>query len=84
MTGNELVTLWLKTKVGAEFTQLNVQRELDVFQKQYGKHFLPESLARYFRMVRQSNALQKDGLEISEVQDREHTTYTVKRIDSLF
>jgi len=83
MTGYQLLEEYLLTKIGKEFTQLQIQRELDDFQRDYGKAFLPESLSRYFRFVRDDERMKKHGLEIIEVPERKHLTFKVIEIKEL-
>jgi len=74
MTGKEMVADWLKTKVGQQITEAHLQCELYAYQARYGKHYLPDSLSRYFRFVRDEGIL-KD-YEINEVPGK-HKTWVV-------
>ncbi len=81
MTGEQLMVNYLKGKIDKEFTQLDIQRDLDKYQENFNKKFLPESLSRYFRSVRHKKLLEKDGLEIVEVAGRKHLTFIIVPIE---
>jgi hypothetical protein len=81
MTGYELMEEYLLTKVDTEITQLQIQRELDEYQRRHNKNFLPESLSRYFRFVRDGKRLENKGYEIVEVTGRKHLTFKVRTKD---
>ena len=76
MTGKELLKSWLLLKINQTFTERELQIELWNWQQRFGKHYLPDSLSRYFRFVRDEKLLESEGLEIIEVEGR-HKTWNV-------
>ena len=77
MTGKELLKSWLKLKVGETFTERDLQLELWHWQQKYGCHYLPDSLSRYFRFVRDEKLLDGEGLEIRETEGK-HKSWNVQ------
>ena len=76
MTGKELLRMWLIEKQGQKITEKDMQIDLYFYQQQFGKHYLPDSLSRYFRMVRAEGLL---GFEIVEVEGK-YKTWLVRHI----
>jgi len=71
MTGCKMLEIWLQEHAGIEFTQATLQLEVTKWQWRFGKHYLPESISRYFRTVR-------GRVNCEEVEDRQHKTWVVK------
>ena len=76
MTGCSMMKIWLKEHSGLEFTQANLQLEVHKWQWRFGKHYLPESISRYFRMVRDRLI----GFICREVKGKKHKTWIVEKI----
>ncbi len=76
MTGKELVRDWLLTKVGEKITDANLEIELYAYQQRFGKHYLPGSLTRYFRFVREEGLR---NYEIKEVSGKYKTWMVVEK-----
>ena len=80
MTGEELLILWLKENINRSFTEKELQIELHEWQQKFGKYFLPDSLNRYFRFVRDKKLLEKDKLEIVVIRSGKYKTWKVMEI----
>jgi len=79
-TGYDIMEQFLLTKIDKEFTQLEIQIDARNFQRKFNRDFLPESLSRYFRFVRDDKKMRKYNCEILEVPERKHLTFTVKEL----
>ena len=79
-TGYDIMEQFLLTKIDKEFTQLEIQIEAGNFQRKFDRYFLPESLSRYFRYVRDDKRMKKYNCEILEVPGRKHMTFTIKEL----
>ena len=77
MTGKQIITEWLESKVGQEINYGIIQKECpDYGFLRYGVYHTPESYTRYFRMVRD----ELKDLELVEVPKKWKTWEVSKEL----
>lgn len=78
MTGVEIVSEWLRSKVNKRFDYLTFQKEIQEFAKDYSDRFYrSDSWDRYFRTARLRAIVL--GLEVAEVEGK-YKTWTVQEL----